>query len=194
MGFVDRKCDSFLLSLIQKQKIKYVHKFCPFLSSWSLEGDAGREREGEQQASQRPAQLCYSSSSGKTVYCRGQGPRHMFTSALRWAIVVKAHPVHAKAALKIVSYRSPLPRGQMKPILTRFIRSTHKRTFKTHFEFWDKTSATLVFLFPVAISLLNPYLFFHINVNLILFVLWFALRHAELNITSFFPWLLFIIL
>lgn len=111
--------------------------------------------EAEQQASPlRPAQLCYSSSGGKTVYCRGQGPRHMFTGALRRAIVVKAHPVHAAATLKIISNRAPLPWGQEEPILTRFISSSHKRTFKTHLEFQDKTSATLGYLSPVASSTL----------------------------------------
>ncbi|CAB1428364.1 unnamed protein product [Pleuronectes platessa] len=70
------------------------------------------ETEGEQQASPpRPAELCYTSSGGRTVYCRGQGPRHMFTGPLRRAIVVKAHPVHAAATLKIISTKAPSALG-----------------------------------------------------------------------------------
>lgn len=58
------------------------------------------------------AQLCYSSSSEKTVYCWGQGPRHMFTGSLRWAIVAKVQTVYAEATLKIISERAPLPWSQ----------------------------------------------------------------------------------
>lgn len=151
-----------------------------------LEHEADRKRESTRPLLCTLPCLCHSSSGGKTVYCWGQGPRCMFTGSLRWAIVVKAHPVHAKATPKIISSRAPLPWGQMKPILTRFIRPTHKSTFKTHLEFQDKTSALLVYLSPVAISLLDPHLFFHNQVNLITFALWFALRHAELNITLHF--------
>lgn len=78
----------------------------------------------------------------------------MFTGALRRAIVVKAHPEHAATTLKIISNRAPLPWSQKKPILTSFISSSHKRTFKTHLEFQDKTSATLGYLSPVALSTL----------------------------------------
>lgn len=48
------------------------------------------------------------------------------------------------------------------PDLTRFIRLTHKRTFKTHLEFRDKTASELVYPPPVGIAL---YLFFHIIIN-----------------------------
>lgn len=45
-----------------------------------------------------------------------------------------------------------------RPDLTRFIRPTHKRTFKTHSEFQDM----VVYSPPVGITL---YLFFYININ-----------------------------
>lgn len=92
------------------------------------------------------ALLCYSSSGGNSVYCWGQGPWHMFTGSLRRAIVVKVHPLHAVATLKIISNRAPLPWGQEEPVLTRFISLSHRRTFKTHFEIQDKTSSTLGYL------------------------------------------------
>lgn len=63
--------------------------------------------------------------------------------------------------------RASVPRGQKQPILTRFQRSTHMRIFKTHLEFREKTFATLVYPSPVAISLLDPRLFPHVNVHLI---------------------------
>lgn len=89
-----------------------------------------KEKKEHQACPLCPTQLCYSSSGGKTVYCWGQGPRHMFTGFLRRSIVVKTHPKHVTATLKIISNRAPLPRRQMKPILTSFIR---KRTFKKPF-------------------------------------------------------------
>lgn len=157
-----------------------------------LEHEADRKGESNRPLSPLcPAWLCYSSSGGKTVYCRGQGPRRMFTGSLRWAIVVKEHAMHAKATLKILSSSAPLPWGQKKLILTRFIRPTHKRTFKTHLEFQDKTSATLVYLSPVAISLLNPHLFFHVQVNLIVFAICPETCWIKHNII--FPWPLYII-
>lgn len=152
MRFVDNETIQYsqLYPLIQRQNIKWA---LFTLAGLVVYGRRSRGKEGKQQASPLcPAQLCYSSSGGKTVYCQGQGPRHMFTGSLRWAIVVKAHPVHGKATLKIISNRAPLPWGQKKPILTRFIRASHKRTFKTHLEFQDKTSPRLVicllWLFP----------------------------------------------
>lgn len=53
----------------------------------------------------------------------------MFTGFLRRAIVVKMHPEHGAATLKIISNRAPLPWRQMKHILTSFISSGHKRAF-----------------------------------------------------------------
>lgn len=58
-----------------------------------------------------PAQLCYSSSGGRAVYCRGQGPRHMFTGSLRRAIVVKTPPKHAASIAMILSHRAPSALG-----------------------------------------------------------------------------------
>lgn len=57
----------------------------------------------------RPARLCYSSSGEKNVYYWGQGPRHMFTAALRRAIVAKGQPVHAEATPKIISEQASRP-------------------------------------------------------------------------------------
>lgn len=148
----------------------------------SMEVEAGRERE-----SNRPL-LCalpVSAIHHQVERLFTAGVNVPDTCSLRWAIVVNAHPVHAKATLKIISSWAPLPWGQKEPILTRFIRPA-TRTFKTYLEFQDKTSTTLVDLSSVAISLLDPYLFFYVHVNLIVFVLWFALRHTELNITSYF--------
>lgn len=78
--------------------------------------------------------------------------------------------MHAKATLKIVSSWAPLSWGQKKPILTRFIRPAHKRTFKPHLEFQGKTSAMLVYLSPEPISPLDPS-FFSLHVNLSVIVL-----------------------
>lgn len=54
-----------------------------------------------------PPQLCYSSSGGKAVYWRGQGPGRMFTGSLRRAIVVKTALGALQWALKILSFRAP---------------------------------------------------------------------------------------
>lgn len=72
--------------------------------SYRLEAEAGRRRESFPMFL---AQLCYSSSNEKNVYRWGQGPRHMFTGSLRWAIVAKVQTVHAEATLKIISERAP---------------------------------------------------------------------------------------
>lgn len=90
-----------------------------------------------------------------------------FTSSFRRAIVVIAHPVHAAATVKIISNRPRCPGA----ILTRFINSSHKRTFKIHLAFLDKTSTMLSYQCSVFVCLLNPYLFAHINLNVILFSL-----------------------
>lgn len=81
--------------------------------SYCLEAEAGRRREAFPLFL---AQLCYSSSGEKTVYCWGQGPRHMFMGSLRWAIVAKVQTVHAEATLKIKSEWAPLPWSQGGPI------------------------------------------------------------------------------
>lgn len=107
------------------------HSLCLCVCVGAKEQRSREKKKKEHQACPLcPTQLCYSSSGGKTVYCRGQGPRHMFTGFLRRAIVVKTHPKHEMATLKIISNRAPLPWRQMKPILTSFIR---KRTFKKPF-------------------------------------------------------------
>lgn len=74
-------------------------------TGWKITFAASGYLNRKEKNSRPPPQLCYSSSGGKAVYCRGQGPRRMFTGSLRRAIVVKSPST--QWALKIISCRAP---------------------------------------------------------------------------------------